>query len=43
MGTGARGLVMGRSIWQTEDPAAVIAALDGIVHEGADATDVWSA
>ncbi|WP_424000551.1 class I fructose-bisphosphate aldolase [Haloarcula salina] len=42
MAAGARGIVMGRSVWQTEDPAAVIDALDGIVHDGADPATAWS-
>lgn len=41
MEAGARGIVIGRSIWQTSDPTAVIEALDAIVHHGADVDDVW--
>lgn len=40
---GARGVMIGRSIWKTEDPTSVIAALDGIVHEGRSVADVWDA
>ncbi|MHC3381364.1 hypothetical protein [Haloarcula sp. H-GB5] len=29
----ARGLVMGRSVWQTADPAAVVSALRRTVHD----------
>jgi len=29
----ARGLVMGRSVWQTADPAAFVSALRGTVHD----------
>jgi DhnA family fructose-bisphosphate aldolase class Ia len=41
VGCGARGPVIGRSVWQTEDPQAVVAALNGIVHEGRSVDDVW--
>lgn len=35
MEVGARGLVFGRNIWQHPNPAAILAALRTIVHEGA--------
>lgn len=38
----ARGLIVGRSIWQTEDPAAVVRALNSIVHDGASVDEIWS-
>lgn len=38
---GARGLIVGRSIWQTEDPAAVVEAMNGIVHGGKSVDAVW--
>ncbi len=38
---GARGPIIGRSVWQTDDPAATTAALREIVHEGADVDAVW--
>ncbi len=34
---GARGVDMGRNIWQSEDPVATITAVRAIVHDGADA------
>lgn len=40
---GARGLVMGRSVWQTEDPAAVVSALRRIVHDGETPEAAWTA
>jgi DhnA family fructose-bisphosphate aldolase class Ia len=40
---GASGVMIGRSIWRTSDPAAVVSALDGVIHEGQRATDVWDA
>ncbi|MDL5363368.1 class I fructose-bisphosphate aldolase [Halalkalicoccus sp. NIPERK01] len=43
MDAGARGLIVGRSIWQTEDPAAVVSALREIVHEEATVDAVWRA
>lgn len=43
MDAGARGLIVGRSIWQTEDPAAVVSALREIVHEEAAVDAVWGA
>jgi DhnA family fructose-bisphosphate aldolase class Ia len=38
---GARGPVIGRSVWQSDDPAAVTQALGEIVHEGASVDEVW--
>ncbi|MUW13389.1 fructose-1,6-bisphosphate aldolase [Halorubrum sp. CBA1125] len=38
---GARGVMIGRSIWQTDDPAAVVSAMNEIVHEGASVDAVW--
>ena len=35
METGALGITYGRNVWQDPDPAAVIAALMAVVHEGA--------
>lgn len=43
MAAGSRGLVMGRSVWQTEDPAAVVSALRRIVHEDEAPEAVWPA
>ena len=34
---GARGVDMGRNIWQSENPVATITAVRAIVHDGADA------
>ncbi len=39
MEVGARGLVFGRNIWQHPNPAAILAALRAIVHEGASVTE----
>ena len=36
MDAGARGTVVGRKIWQSPDPAAMVHAIRMIVHEGAD-------
>lgn len=36
MDAGAKGTVVGRKIWQSPDPAAMVHALQMIVHEGAD-------
>jgi DhnA family fructose-bisphosphate aldolase class Ia len=43
VGAGARGLVVGRSIWQTPDPERVVRALNAVVHDGADPDAAWSA
>lgn len=40
---GARGLVVGRSIWQTPDPERVVRALTAVVHDGTAPDDAWSA
>ena len=41
MQAGARGIMIGRSIWKSEDPAATVSALNEIVHDGAAVDDVW--
>jgi len=41
MAAGARGLMIGRSIWKSDDPAHTVGALNRIVHEGASTGDVW--
>ena len=41
MAAGARGLMIGRRIWQADDPTRTIAALTAIVHEGRSVADVW--
>ena len=41
MDAGARGLMIGRTIWKSDDPARTVAALTEIVHEGASVDDVW--
>jgi DhnA family fructose-bisphosphate aldolase class Ia len=41
VGAGARGLVVGRSIWQTPDPERVVTALNAVVHDGRDPSTVW--
>jgi len=38
---GARGPVIGRSVWQSDDPAAVTRALGEIVREGASVDEAW--
>lgn len=38
---GARGPVIGRSVWQADDPGAVTRALGEIVHEGASVDAAW--
>jgi len=42
MQAGARGVMIGRSIWQTADPAAVVRAMKQIVHEERSAAEVGS-
>ncbi len=37
VGAGAKGVVFGRNIWQSPDPAAMVRALRAVIHEGADA------
>jgi class I fructose-bisphosphate aldolase len=37
---GAAGIVMGRNIWQSPNPAGVVRALSSIIHEGADVNEV---
>lgn len=39
MAAGARGVMIGRNIWQREDPASMIAAMQAIVHQGASVTE----
>jgi DhnA family fructose-bisphosphate aldolase class Ia len=41
MDSGARGLMIGRTIWKSEDPEKTVAALNEIVHEGASVEEVW--
>ena len=38
---GARGLMIGRGIWKSEDPARTVEAINRIVHDGAGAAEVW--
>jgi DhnA family fructose-bisphosphate aldolase class Ia len=38
---GARGVMIGRSIWKTDDPTSVVTALDGIIHDDQSPEDVW--
>lgn len=38
---GARGPVIGRSVWQSDDPAAVTRALGEIVRDGASVDEAW--
>jgi putative autoinducer-2 (AI-2) aldolase len=39
MRLGARGVDMGRNVWQSDDPLAMLKALRSIIHEGATAAD----
>jgi DhnA family fructose-bisphosphate aldolase class Ia len=41
MDCGARGLMIGRTIWKSEDPARTVSALMEIVHQGASVEEVW--
>lgn len=41
MDAGACGLMIGRTIWKSDDPARTVAALTEIVHEDASVSDVW--
>jgi DhnA family fructose-bisphosphate aldolase class Ia len=41
MDAGARGLMIGRTIWKSDDPARTVDALTDIVHDGATVNDVW--
>ncbi|AUV82812.1 fructose-1,6-bisphosphate aldolase [Salinigranum rubrum] len=41
MDSGARGLMIGRTIWKSEDPSRTVEALMKIVHEGASVEEVW--
>jgi DhnA family fructose-bisphosphate aldolase class Ia len=38
---GARGVMIGRSVWKSEDPSATVEALTRIVTEGASVGAVW--
>lgn len=40
MDAGARGVMIGRSIWQTSDPAEMVRAMRDIVHKNRSATEV---
>lgn len=42
MAAGADGLIVGRSIWQTEDPTAVVSSLMDVVHETASVEEAWN-
>jgi DhnA family fructose-bisphosphate aldolase class Ia len=41
MDSGARGLMIGRTIWKSDDPARTVSALMKIIHEGAAVEEVW--
>lgn len=41
MEAGARGLMIGRTIWKSEDPERTVSALMEIVHEDASVEEVW--
>ncbi|WP_188883734.1 class I fructose-bisphosphate aldolase [Halarchaeum grantii] len=41
MDAGARGLMMGRSVWQSDDVTRTVEALNRIVHDGASVAAVW--
>lgn len=41
MEAGARGLMIGRTIWKSDNPERTVAALDEIVHDGRRVADVW--
>ncbi|MBX0325987.1 fructose-1,6-bisphosphate aldolase [Halomicroarcula sp. F13] len=41
MESGARGLMIGRTIWKSDDPERTVSALNEIVHEGASVEEVW--
>jgi DhnA family fructose-bisphosphate aldolase class Ia len=41
MDAGARGLMIGRTIWKSDDPARTVGALAEIVHKDASVGDVW--
>jgi len=42
MDAGARGLMIGRTVWKSDDPSRTIDALTEIVHEGASVSDAWN-
>ncbi len=39
---GARGLMIGRTIWKSDNPTQTVAALRQVVHEGATVNDIWN-
>ena len=39
--SGARGVMIGRAVWKSEDPGRTTEALKRIVNDGATAADVW--
>ncbi|WP_416841457.1 class I fructose-bisphosphate aldolase [Haloferax sp. DFSO52] len=41
MDAGARGLMIGRTIWKSDDPERTVEALMSIVHDGATVDEVW--
>lgn len=41
MKAGARGLMIGRTIWKSQDPARTVSALTEIVHEGTTVREIW--
>lgn len=41
MEASARGLMIGRTIWKSDDPERTVSALMDIVHEGASVEEVW--
>ena len=41
MEAGARGLMIGRTIWKSDDPERTVSALVDIVHEGASVEEAW--
>ncbi|WP_254769027.1 class I fructose-bisphosphate aldolase [Salinilacihabitans rarus] len=43
MDAGASGLAVGRNVWQREDPAAILDALERVVFEGASADEALDA
>lgn len=41
MNAGARGVMIGRSVWKSEDTCETVSALNRIVHDGASVAEVW--
>jgi len=39
---GARGVDMGRNVWQNERPINMLQALNGIIHEGTEAEEAYN-